>query len=330
MRLTRRQAFTVAAIIGLIVAALVYYVLRQQTQVTEAPETQMVTVLVAKQPIGQSDTITMEMLGTTQLDSRAAPAGALTAPGQAVGKIARRDILAEEPLTMSDVTERTAAEGLTFVIPEGMRAVTVALDPISGVGGFVIPHDRVDVLTTFQQGDVAVTKMILQNVEVLAMNEQTTRPEPGGGTQAPATTDQSTGAAPAATEGGAPAQVQVKSATLAVTPDQAQRVLLAAFKGAVHLALRPRNEETVVSLPGQTDWALVGLEPPAKAEEKKAEEEKAQQQTPPPGWVMYPPAGGSAPAAAAPAPRQAPAPAPAPAPTVEVIRGGEREVVTLD
>ena len=328
MRLTRRQAFTVAAIIGLIVAALVYYVLRQQTQVTEAPETQMVTVLVAKQPIGQSDTITMEMLGTTQLDTRAAPAGALTAPGQAVGKIARRDILAEEPLTMSDVTERTAAEGLTFVIPEGMRAVTVALDPISGVGGFVIPHDRVDVLTTFQQGEVAVTKTILQNVEVLAMNEQTTRPAPGGGAQAPAATDQSTGAAPATTEGGAPAQVQVKSATLAVTPDQAQSLLLSAFKGAVHLALRPRNEETVVSLTGQTDWALVGLEPPADKAEAEEEEEEKQQQ-PPPGWMMYPPAA-QAPAAAAPAPRPAPAPAPAPAPTVEVFRGGEREVITLD
>jgi len=322
VRLTRRQAFTVAAIIGLIVAGLVYFVLKGQAGAPETPESEMVPVLVAKQDIAQYDTITPAMVEITQMNSRVVPSGVLSTPGAAVGKLALKKIFAEQTLTASDVTERTAQQGLTFVIPAGMRAVTVALDPISGVGGFVIPHDRVDVLTTFQQGEVAITKTILQNVEVLAMNEQTSRPAPAGsgGNQ---TSDEGT---QTTTEGGAPATVQVKSATLAVSPDQAQSLLLAAFKGAVHLALRPRNEDTVVSLAGQTDYALVGLEAPS---EEKPAEQRPPQQTTPPGWMMYPPhAQQSSQPAGAPAAQ--PSSAPEAPPQVEVFRGGERSVVTVD
>jgi len=321
VRLTRRQAFTVAAIIGVIVAGLVYVVLKGQTGTPETPEPQTVTVLVAKQDIAQYDAITSEMVGTTEMASQAAPSGALTAPGQAVGKLAQTAIFAEQTLTTADVSERSAAQGLTFVIPQGMRAVTVALDPISGVGGFVIPHDRVDVLTTFQQGEVAITKTILQNIEVLAMNEQTSRPAArgsgDGGTQ---TSDEGT---QSSTEGGAPATMQVKSATLSVSPDQAQALLLSGFKGAIHLALRPRQDDVLVSLTGQTDWALVGLEPPS---DEKPEEQAAQPQPiMPPGWPMYPQ---PAQPTATPAPQ--PAPAPEPPSTIEVIRGGDREVVTVE
>jgi len=318
VRLTRRQAFTVAAIIGVIVAGLVYFVLRKQTATPEVTEPETVTVLVATQDIAQYDAITSEMVGTTEMNTRAVPSGALTEPGQVVGKLAQVPIFAEQTLTAGDVSERTAAQGLTFVIPQGMRAVTVALDPISGVGGFVIPHDRVDVLTTFQQGEVAITKTILQNIEVLAMNEQTSRPATTSGSGGTQSSDDGTQA-----EGEAPAQMQVKSATLAVAPDQAQSLLLSAFKGAIHLALRPRQDDVVVSLIGQTDWALVGLEPPSDDE---PEEQPADQAQPimPPGWPVYPQP--AQPTTAAPAP----APEPAAPPTIEVIRGGDREVVTVE
>jgi pilus assembly protein CpaB len=242
--------------------------------------------------------------------------------------IAQTAIKQGETLTGADVGPRSARQGLTFVIPDGMRAVTVALDAISGVGGFVYPGDRVDVLVTFQQGEVAVTKMILQNVEVLAMNELTRRPasQQQGATQV---SDQGTTTA----EGeGEPETIQVKSATLSVSPDEAQSLLLSAFKGAVHLALRPRESDEVVSLAGQTDWSLMDMEPPSE----EPAEPTAQAQQPPNGWPpMYgqmqqtgqPPqmqgaqpgqqqAGGA---------QQAPT-----APSVEVFRGGQREVVTLD
>jgi Flp pilus assembly protein CpaB len=221
------------------------------------------------------------------------------------------------------VVARTASQGLTFVIPDGMRAVTVALDAISGVGGFVYPGDHVDVLTTMQQGEVTLTKTIVQNVEVLAMNELTSRPTASRGTQA--TDEQAAGSAD--DEGGAPAAEQVKSATLAVTPDQAQAVILSAFKGAVHLVLRPREDQTVVALAGQSDWDLVGLTPPAESAPEETEVA-----TGPMGETIGWPMGMGMPpgmtADLSPSPGAPAAPAPAPAPTVEVIRGTDREVVT--
>ncbi len=327
VRLTRRQAFAVAAVIAVIVAGLVYFVLSQQTRPPEPQQAEKVTVLVAKTQIPQYSTITAEMLGTKQMDTRAAPSGALTQPEQAIGKIAHTAMVEGQTITSGEIGARSARQGLTFVIPEGMRAVTVALDPISGVGGFVYPGDSVDVLATFQQGEVAVTKTILQNVEVLAMNELTRRPVDGGRT--PQVTDQTqTGQDATDGEEGQPETIQVKSATLAVAPDEAQSLLLSAFKGAVHLALRPRESEAVVSLPGQTDWALMGMQPPS--EEAPEEPESAQPQAMPNGWpAAYGPP--QQPGAQAPGqPAAQPQAEQQPAPSVEVFRGGQREVVTLD
>ncbi|MFW5868106.1 MAG: Flp pilus assembly protein CpaB [Armatimonadota bacterium] len=332
MRLTRRQAFAVAAIIAVVVAGLVYFVLSRETAPEESIEAQTVNVLVATQDISPFTTITPEMLESNEMDTRAAPAGALNAPEQAIGKVSQSSIIRGQTITSSDVGPRSAQQGLTFAIPEGLRAVTVALDPISGVGGFVFPGDRVDVLSTFQQGEVAVTRTILQNVEVLAMNEQTTRPA-ATGTAAAQTTGQTTDEGAQEQDGGdAPATVQVKSATLAVTPDQAQSLLLSAFKGAVHLALRPREEGTVVSLASQTDWALMGMEAPSDepAEEPEPEADPEQQPVGPNGW---PPMYGPTPQQQAqpePQPQPQAQPEPEPAPTVEVFRGNEREVIEVD
>ncbi len=315
--LTRRQAFGVAAVIALIVAGLVYMVLNQQAAGPPPVEPTTVNVVVATQDIAPYRTVTSDMIEVRELSSAAVPEGALTAPEQAVGQITRVQITRGQPITHGQVTARTAAEGLTFVIPDGLRAVTVALDAISGVGGFVYPGDHVDVLTTLQHGEVTLTKTIVQNVEVLAMNDLTSRPTASRGQQA---SDQQAGGEAADSGGAAPAAEQVKSATLAVTPDQAQAIILSAFKGAVHLVLRPREDEAIVSLPSTSDYKLMGLPAPSEEEPPAEQEVATGPLAQPVGW----PAGMYAPPAVS-APAEAPAPAP---PTVEVIRGTERELVT--
>ncbi|MBD3292667.1 MAG: Flp pilus assembly protein CpaB [Armatimonadia bacterium] len=326
LRLTRRQAFAVAAIIALIVAGLVYFVLTQQTAPPDTEEVEDVVVLAAAMDIPAYTTVTGEMLGAVEMKSNAVPSGALSSPGDAIGKISQRQIMKGQTITASDVGARSAKQGLTFVIPNGMRAVTVALDPISGVGGFVFPGDRVDVLTTFEQNEVAMTRTILQNVEVLAMNEQVSRPTPSGGTEA---SDQGDGGG--TEDEAAPAIQQVRSATLSVTPDEAQTLLLSAFRGAVHLALRPREDETMVSLSGQTNWSVMGMEPPE--EDEDAQLRQGPDQPPydmPPGAMWGPQWAGNGQPPTTPPPGQPQAqPEPEPAPTVEVIRGGDREVVPV-
>lgn len=318
--LTRRQAFGVAAVIAMIVAGLVYLVLNSQVRAPEEGAPQKVTVVVASRNIDAFETITGEMIASQEMDQKAAPAGYLSAPEQAIGKIANVQINEGDVFTNRNVGARTAEKGLTLVIPEGLRAVTVALDAVSGVGGFVLPGDRVDVLATFQRGEVTITNTILQNVLVLAMNTQTAPPSPAAGGERQPEGEGAEG------EGGeAPVTEQVRSATLAVAPDQAQALILASFKGAVHLVLRPREETQVVSLQSTTDWEMMGMQPPA--EEKPAREEEREPTVEERMAAMgYPPgAWGQPPREAAAAPPEEAKPA---GPVVEIIRGTEREVVT--
>lgn len=317
-----------AAIISLIVAVLVYALLQAQVRQAGPPPVREVTVVVAATDIPRYTVIGPHMLTQIQMDAIAAPAGYIGTPADAVNKIARVAFRQGEPLTRGALEARTAEAGLTFVIPDGMRAVTVALDPISGVGGFVLPGDRVDVLASFQLNDVAVTRTILQNVEVLAIGEETRRP-----TAQAAVTDQP-GAQPGAQTGEAPAAEQVKNATLAVDPHEAQALILAAYKGAVHLVLRPPEEVSTVSLQGRTDWELMGLPgPPAEKPTREAPEPAPQMPVTSVGYMplQAPSQIPGQPPVLSPAQAQAQQAAPAraePGATVEVIRGTQRELVS--
>jgi pilus assembly protein CpaB len=105
---------------------------------------------------------------------------------------------------------------LPIVIPEGMRAVSVKVDEVIGVAGFVLPGTRVDVLVTLNpsaEPELAATRVILQNVQTLAAGQTIQRDQDG-----------------------TPQTVTV--ITLLVTPDQAQKLTLASTKGRIQLALR--------------------------------------------------------------------------------------------
>jgi len=152
------------------------------------------------------------------------------------------------------------------------------------------------------------------------MNEQTVRPKAQQTTE----TDEA-----AAAEEESPATQQVKSATLAVSPEEAQALILAAYKGSIHMVLRSREDvEEFVDLSGTTDWALMGLPPPVPAEEEPEDESQQMMAGWPPGYMQPPAGNGAGPAAVTPV--QPSQPAQPAAPTIEVIRGRERTVVTTD
>ncbi|MEA3403911.1 MAG: Flp pilus assembly protein CpaB [Armatimonadota bacterium] len=119
-------------------------------------------MLVAAQDIEVHDTITSEMVTSQSVDEMAAPAAYLSSPEEVIGRIAAMPISHGDLITRRMVERRTPEAGLTFAIEPGMRAVTVALDPVSGVGGFVLPGDHVDVLATFERERVGMTCTILQ------------------------------------------------------------------------------------------------------------------------------------------------------------------------
>ena len=126
-----------------------------------------------------------------------------------------------EPILESKLAPKGAGAGLMTVIPQGMRALSIQVNSIIGVSGFVLPGSRVDlILTAIPPKDVKGakneemgSKIILENLEVLAAGQNVQRDVEGK----PQT---------------------VQDVTLLLTPDQAQRVALATGDGRIQLALR--------------------------------------------------------------------------------------------
>jgi len=146
----------------------------------------------------------------------AVPPGYARDTKSVVGRGVITPVSANEPLLATKLADKEAGGGLPIVIPEGMRAVSVKVDEVVGVAGFVTPGTRVDVLVTLNPGgDRAntATRVILQNVRTLAAGQSIQQ-----------------------TAEGSPQTVTV--ITLLVTPEQAEKLTLGATEGRIQLALR--------------------------------------------------------------------------------------------
>jgi pilus assembly protein CpaB len=151
-------------------------------------------------------------------------------------------VSANEPLMTAKLADKAAGGGLPIVIPEGKRAVSVKVDEVIGVAGFVLPGTRVDVLVTLtDSGDreEAATRVILQNVQTLASG-QTIQKNANGEPQA------------------------ATVITLLVTPEEAEKLTLAATEGQIQLALRNTLDMAQVETQGIQATTLVRTEAPAQ------------------------------------------------------------------
>ncbi|CAA9317501.1 MAG: Flp pilus assembly protein RcpC/CpaB [uncultured Gemmatimonadetes bacterium] len=180
-----------------------------------------------------------------QWPADALPAGYARTAAEVVGRGLVTPLRANEPLMEGKLAPRDAGGGLPILIPEGMRAVSVRVDEVIGVAGFVTPGTRVDVLATLPAGTgrTAGTRLVLQNVQVLAAGQSIAR-EMDGKPQTAAVI------------------------TLLVLPEQAEIVTLASAEGRIQLALRNTLDGAQVSTGGARTSALLG---PAAAPRKEAE-----------------------------------------------------------
>jgi pilus assembly protein CpaB len=140
------------------------------------------------------------------------------------GKVARADILPGEIILEARVAEQAGGSALAAVVSKNMRAITVRVDDVVGVGGFLLPGNRVDVLATKKKEgrDVdPITETILSNVKVLAVDQT------------------------AATDSADP--VVVRAVTLEVTPEQAEVLTKGKAAGTIQLTLRNPLDDTVVA-----------------------------------------------------------------------------------
>lgn len=182
------------------------------------------TVVVAKQPLRFGAELNAGMLQEVPWPAEARPAGAFTKIGDLLAG-GRRVVLAaieeNEPVLSLKVTGAGQRATLSALVKPGMKAVTVRVNDVEGVGGFVLPGDHVDVVLTRQiDKGSATTEVILQNRRVLAIDQS-------------------------ADERAAKAAI-AKSVTLEVETMEAQKVWLASSVGNLSLLLRKAGETAAV------------------------------------------------------------------------------------
>lgn len=230
---------------GLAAAGLAFLLVRGRLPAQASAAPLAVMVVVAARDIPARTLLSAGALRLRSVPLRDVPEGAAKSLPVFAGKVSVQPISAGAVLTESVVSAPSAALGMAFALPPSLRAVTVATDPADGVELFVRPEDHVDVLATDEPGSgPAEARTVLQNVLLLAVGSQIS-PEP------PAD-------APAAPVSGA------AHITLAVTPRQAQALVLAAARGHLHLALRAAGDGGEAALPALPALPPVHKPPPPR------------------------------------------------------------------
>ena len=211
-----RRLFIVMALAllsGLAAAWLALNYLRQPEGPISTVQTSETEVVVAARDLSLGTVLTAEDVKLVGWPGSLLPEGYSSSVEEVLGRGVITNVVLNEPLISSKIAVKEAGGGLPIVIPEGMRGVSVRVDDVISIAGFVLPGNRVDVMVTLDQSDNPVTKLILQSIPVLTSGQVIERAANGE-------------------------PIQVTVITMLVTPDQAEELVLAATRGRIQLALR--------------------------------------------------------------------------------------------
>lgn len=244
MTLRNIASLAIALLLGLIAVLLVRNFLVSQKPGPAAAAAGMTPVVVAALPVERGAELKPPMLKIVNYPHDAVPAGAFQSVDQvtggkdAAGRTALRSMAANEPVLAAKLSGAGGRTNLSGTLTPGMRAISVRSSDVTGVGGFVLPGDRVDIFITRATGTgeaaTTVTQVIAENALVLGVDQ---------------TSDQE-----------ADKPVVAKVVTVEVSPDQAQALSLGQAVGQVNLSLRPisdgapltRRATTIAELGGGT------------------------------------------------------------------------------
>jgi pilus assembly protein CpaB len=200
-------------------------------------------VVVAAVDLPLAARLKIEDLKVIEWPADHVPPGAITDPKELVGRVLISRVLAQQPLMPGMLAAKNAGSGLAALIPSNMRAIAVRVDDVVGVAGFIHADDRVDVLVTMRQnfaGGESTTKVFLQNIKVLAVGQEVDNGDKSRLHATPATV-----------------------ATLLVSPQDAERLVLAQTEGRIMLTLRSWTDSQPVDTNGASPSGLIGGGPVA-------------------------------------------------------------------
>jgi pilus assembly protein CpaB len=205
----------------------VSYLSRVASAAPVAAPAAKVTVVAAARELEPGTVLRPEDLRLLEWPAELVPAELATSVEQVEGRTLLVTLRPGDPVFTQLVSQDHSGAGLVGLIRSGMRAVSVPVDNVIGVNGFVAPGTRVDVFATLE-GDgaaEAMTRLVVQDVEILAAGHQLQ-----------------------ANAEGTPQETSV--VTLLVTPDDAGTLILALHRGRIQLALRNRMDQDATATQG--------------------------------------------------------------------------------
>jgi len=203
-------------------------------------------IVVAASDISLGQRVIPEMFKLAEWPADSVPKGAFTDPKQLDGRVLKTNVLMGEPLVEARLAPVGTQGGLSAVITEGKRALTVRVNDVIGVAGFALPGNYVDVIVSTQKDagpnqnarEQAISKIVLERILVLAVAQEVNRDETK--------------------------PKVVNAVTLEVTPEQAEKLDLARSVGTLSLALRNQVDPQSAQTGGATKVTLLPeVTPPA-------------------------------------------------------------------
>jgi len=255
-------------------------------------------IAVAKVAIPVGTKIIAEQIQLVQFPQESTPDGAFESVEKLAGRVAVVNIAPREPITEARLAPEGTAGGLSAIIPEGYRAMTVKVDDVVGISGFIMPGTLVDIVVVIVPNDNGalaqdpISKIVLQNIKVLANGQNIDKPESEREANS------------------------VKAVTLLVTSEDAEKLALASSEGKLQLVMRNSIDQGDEETKGINKRGLLGGDRANPQPEPGSL--KSERPEPKP----------------APAPRRVrvqaepkPAAAPAPRASVEMIEGAKKRSV---
>jgi pilus assembly protein CpaB len=222
---------------------------------------EIVPIVVAAADVPRGGVLSAKQVATRNCPRDLVPLGAITNPAEVLGRVVVASLARDEPILERELADKNAKGGLADLVPKGMRAFTIQTPTVaSGVAGFILPGNKVDVLLTLSSDGKTgggMTTTLLQNIEILSVNQLLDAPsehkvDPN----------------------------RLQSVTLLVTPDQAAKLDLGQNRGQLHLSLRnPEDGKPAKTTPATlTDLQFYQEKPrpePTTKSRPEAQEPKA-------------------------------------------------------
>ena len=234
-----------ALVVAVVASFLLYKWMKKQTAPKKVAEVKTVQVVVAEVDLHPGMKLKSEMMKTVSYLEESLPMGHFIAPEKAAGRVVITPMKRQELILESRLAPATVKQGgMAAIITPGKRAVSIAGNKVLGSSGLINPGDRVDILLTAD----GKNKTVFENVLVLATGPQLRRNSEGK-----------------------PSPVNVY--TLEVTPEQGEKIILAASSGKIHFALRSvLDTETVLTTGATRKEILAAYRPVDPSERVKSKE----------------------------------------------------------